>query len=471
MYRLSWGSVCCLTGLALAACSEQPQQQNPSTPAFAANSTNNCAPTVFNSLIAGYFSDAQQQLKVQGYKNAMLDARAAGDLTTARTYGFHIMREIAVAAKAVSQPPASVGSELTVEDFKCIFDVTDTHVFASPPSANYFEHALDRAAGGGYDIRGKLAGPPPANDPGDPPGPVQAVLNGSVVAAVAPFGTATWDDILPDDATLNPPNARVLIYGEPVDGSPTGAYDWASIPRDAFFATPGALVTTCQEDNTSTEMVTETFGASTGALAWGDATSLCPSSIGTLNQSRGVFAMFGRLARLGRDWLLPQPLAAAALVGTGTISGGNAGSIKSVFDVTSESSVTLAFKDQPQNTFTNQEIPPPVTVTAVGSDGKPVAGAKAMLLLVNNNGKHVMPSNNIASTKIELVNGQPVAIARFTGMSTNKAGGYALEIQPACAASTTPSASTPCSQVSGRPDIGVNIPVPSSSKFNVRQLK
>jgi hypothetical protein len=449
VYRPLWGSVCCLVGLVLTACSEQPQQESSSTTAFAANSTNNCAPTVFNSLIAGYFTNPQQQ-KVQDYKTAMLTARAAGQAATARTNGFHIMREIAAAAKTLPQPPASVGSELTVETLKCIFDVTDTHVFASPPSATFFAHALDRAAAGGYDVRGKPADLP--TDPGDPTGTVQAVKSGplAVVAAVAPNGT-TWDAILSDDATLNPPNARVLIYGEP--GPTAGSYDWSSIPRDAFFAAPGAIVTTCHDDNGDfSEMLTETFGTSSGALAWVDATGLCSLPVSALNQDRGVFALLGRL---GRDWLVPQPLA-AAVVSPG-ITGGNAGSIKSIFDVAAVPSVTLAFRDQPQNTFVNQPIPPPVTVTATSSEG-PVAGVQVTLVLVNNNGNKVVPTNNVASTKIEIVNGQPVAIARFTGMSTNKSGGYAVQIDQA-------------SKVTGRPAVAVNIPVPTSNKFNVKPSK
>jgi hypothetical protein len=458
VYRPFGGSVCCLIGLVLAACSEQPQQQSPSTTAFAANSTNNCAPTVFNSLIAGYFSNPQQQ-KVQDYKTAMLNARAAGQVATARTNGFHIMREIAAKAKTLPQPPAAVGSELTVETLKCIFDVTDTHVIASPPSASFFEHALNRAAAGGYDVRGKPADLP--TDPGDLTGTVQAVMSGSLTAtaAVAPYGV-TWDSILPDDATLNPPNARVLIYGEPILGGadpldPPG-YDWSSIPRDAFFAPPGVIVTTCHDDiGQPTEMLTETFGTSSGVLAWVDATSLCSVSASALDQRRGVFALFGRLARLGGDWLGPQPLA-AAVVSPG-LTGGNAASIKSIFDVAAVPSVTLAFQDQPQNTFVNQPIPPPVTVTATSSEG-PVAGVQVTLVLVNNNGTKVVPSKNVASTKIELVNGQPVAIARFTGMSTNKSGGYAVQIDQA-------------SKVTGRPTIVVSIPVPVSSKFNVKPLK
>jgi hypothetical protein len=459
VYRPLWGSVCCLLGLVLAACSEQPQQESSSTTAFAANSTNNCAPTVFNSLIAGYFTNPQQQ-KVSDYKTAMLNARAAGQVATARTNGFHIMREIAAKAKTLPQPPAAVGSELTVETLKCIFVVTDTLVIASPPSATYFEHALDRAAGGGYDVRGKPADPPA--DPGDPTGTVQAVKSGSLTAtaALAPSGGSTWDAILSDDATLNPPNARVLIYGEPILGGadpldPPG-YDWSSIPRDAFFAPPGVIVTTCHDDiGQPTEMLTETFGTSSGVLAWVDATSLCSVSASALDQRQGVFALFGRLARLGGDWLVPQTLA-AAVVSPG-LTGGNAGSIKSIFDVAAVPSVTLAFRDQPQNTFVNQPIPPPVTVTATSSEG-PVAGVEVTLVLVNNNGNKVVPSNNVASTKIELVSGQPVAIARFTGMSTNKAGGYAVQIDPS-------------SNVTGRPAVGVNIPVPTSNKFNVKPAK
>jgi hypothetical protein len=140
------------------------------------------------------------------------------------------------------------------------------------------------------------------------------------------------------------------------------------------------------------------------------------------------------------------------------LTGGNAGSLKSLFDDELVGGVTLAYKDQPQDAFVNQKIPPPVTVTATSTNNKPVAGVEVTLVLVNNNGKKVVPSNNVVSTKIELVNGQPVAIARFTDMTTNKAGGYAAQIDPS-------------SNVKGRPQIAVNIPVPFSSKFNVKPAK
>ena len=101
--RLVFGLVLA-AGVASIACSDQPQEQSPQ-PAFVVNSTPNCAPNGFNSLIAGYFSSSQQQ-SIKTQKDQMLSARTAGDMTTARTKGFDILREIAAAAKGSPQPPA-----------------------------------------------------------------------------------------------------------------------------------------------------------------------------------------------------------------------------------------------------------------------------------------------------------------------------------------------------------------------------
>ena len=77
----------------------------------------------------------------------------------ARTNGFNLLGEIAAAAKGSPQPSPSVGSELTVEVLKCIFDVTDTLVIKPIPTATSFTPALDHAAGGGYEVVGQQRSP------------------------------------------------------------------------------------------------------------------------------------------------------------------------------------------------------------------------------------------------------------------------------------------------------------------------
>jgi hypothetical protein len=438
-------SALCFTALGLAACGgDQPQQQSPIPPNLVTNTTNNCAPNVFPSLISGYFAQPQQAI-ASGYKDAMLNA-LPNDAPTARTNGFNLMREIAIAAKA-GAANFSAGSDLTRETLKCIFNVNDTNVVKGFATLSFVD-PLKHAAGGGYDVRAGL------DDDEAPvfglnPTNTAEYLSGVSVPPPPPLAAAyTWTGISSE---------RVLIYGFPVGTNI--AYDWSAIPRRATF-NPGAIVGLCVADGTES-MIQQ---AGQFILAFQEASyfldpdlnGACTASLASIVQPTGLFAFGHRLREWGQSAFGVTPLQ-ASMVSPG-LTGGNAGSLRSLFDdETITGSVTLEYVTQPSDAFVNQAISPPVTVKASSTDG-PVAGVKVTLLLVNNNGKKVVPAGNVAITQIELSNGQPVAIARFTNLGTNKSGAYIAEIQSDPAASG----------VLGRPAIELSIPTPLSRKFNIR---
>jgi len=391
-------------GLAVAGCTEQPQEQSPQGPSLAVNSTNICAPNVFNSLISGYFSSPQQQL-VKGYKDAMIGALATSDSGTARTNGFNVLREIALAAKGVPQPSAATGSELTVEVLKCIFDITDTEVIDPQPEADFFTDELDHAAGGLYEIR---------NGSGDPVDPVQADTGSAnvVIAVAAPPPPQTWGGILGDQ--------RVLFYGEP--GPTAGSYELSVVPASASFDPP-LVVTTCVEDGGDfSQMLTE---SNVGVLAFIEAGDLCPAPSSASLGGRGAFALFRRLANLGRDLLVPAP-AAATVVSPGIVGGSAKG--RSLFEVEQVSTLTV----------TTSTVPSPLTVSTgrfsltitVKSGASLANGMRAALGAVNNNGTPTQllvgpPTGPCTGSPPEGITGtgtNPTGVVTFSNLCITKTG-------------------------------------------------
>jgi len=386
MYRPFWGSVCCLLGLVLAACSEQPQQENPGTPSFATNPSNTCASNVFNPLIAGYFSNPQQQT-AQNYKDAML-AALPGDSATARTNGFNLMREIATASKAGASN-FDAGSELTRETLKCIFDVTDTNVVKGFATLS-FVTPVNRAAGGGYDVRAGSSDP--TTDPvlALSPGTTQ-YLSGVALPPNPPAAADSWAEVASE---------RVLIYGFPGSGSPPTSYDWSAIPRRATF-NPGVIVGLCISDGTPL-MVKQ---ANVGVLAFQEASyfldpdgnGVCTASVTSAMQSEGIFALGQRLREWGRAAFGVTALQ-ASMVSPG-LTGGNAGSLKSLFDDQLVPSAQLTFVPDPP--FANVQAGQPFAVQVQATaGGLGVNGDCITLTATTNNGtntklvgQHKCPAN------------------------------------------------------------------------------
>jgi hypothetical protein len=430
-----------LVGIALVACSDHPQQESPITPQFATNSTDVCDPSVFNGLIGAYFSPPRLQT-AQDEKDLMLANLPSEDSTVARTHGFNLMREVAAAAKE-GATKFDDGSELTRETLKCIFDVTDTNVVIGFASLS-FATQLNPAIGGAYEVRAGL---------GDLEDPVLALnstateyLSGVALPDVSSGPAHTWAGVASE---------RVLSHGFP--GLPVTSYDWSAIPRRTNFD-PGVTVGLCVPDGTQS-MIQQ---AGQFVLAFQEASyfldddgnDICTASLASATAPGRLLAVGRQLREWGQAAFGVTALQ-ASMVSPG-LTGGRAGSLKSLFDDKLIGEVTLEWLQEPEDALVNQEIPPPPAVKATSTAG-PMAGVPVTLLLVTNNGKTVQPSNNVATTQIEFVQGQPVAIARFTGMSVNKSGGYAAVIQP--------------TQVPGRAAITVSIPVPRSKRFNVRPLK
>jgi hypothetical protein len=371
MYRRSAFTLALAAGLALAACTEQPQEQGMQEPSSAATAqvvSSNCNLTVVNSAIEDYFS-GNQRVAVRGYRDAMV---GASNLTLARVQGFNILREIGIRSRSVPQL-ASTGSALAVEVLDCVFQsLASTDTIEQVPTSTFFVEELSN--GGGFGVR---------NGSGDPAGPVQGVQDGIVIAGIAPpapVNATSWN------ASLG--TQRVLFYGSP--GSTAGTYHWAVVPRASTFD-PELVVTTCVNDELNggdpNLMLTE---SSVGVLAFSDATyigcGLAPVATAT---PASEFDLLGRLADLGRKLVLPEPALATVLL-PGTV-GGRAGSVKSLFGPKSIETALLSVFVQPppkvkvgvQFTISfRSKTPPPgpftvngtlTTVVAVNNNGVPTA--------------------------------------------------------------------------------------------------
>ncbi len=354
-------------GLAVAACTEQPQEQSLHEQSSVGSFVTACNSNGFNTLIAGYFSGAQQQL-VKGYKDDMLAALAANLPEDAKTNGFNILREIALAAKGTPQPPATTGSALAVETLRCIVEVTDTEVIEATPGLDFFVEELNHAAGGGFEVRG---------GPGDPTGPVQAAAGSPfvVIAGIAPPSPRTdtwWDESLDGQ--------RVLFYGNP--GPTTTSYHWAGVPRSATFD-PALVVTTCVDDaifadDALSVMLTET---NVGVLAFEDATYI--GCGGAPFASAGRFDLLRHLASLGRKLIMPEAAVAAAVM-PGLV-GGSAKGVKSLFDVDLVQDLNVSPDPTRVSTLVVNTGTFDLTVT-VTEDGRLVNGATVELSTGNNSG-------------------------------------------------------------------------------------
>lgn len=416
--------------VAAAACTEQPQEQSVQGPSStAAVIPAACDPNAFNSLINNYFSPTKAQ-EVRGYKDLMIAALSANPEQTeqAKDQGFNILREIGLAARAATQPPASTGSQLAVEVLECIYpSLSNTDVIKSPPGANFFVNALTRD-GGGFDVRGGT---------NDPTGPVQAFGGNPlvVVSGVAPQTTSTWDGSL---------TGRVLFYGEP--GAVSG-YHWDVVPRAAVFD-PALIFTTCVDDQPDpnqpgdpTLMLSE---SGVGYLAFVPADHVgCGGAFTAVSASAGRFNLLQHLASLGRALLVPQP-AAAATVMPGVV-GGSAKGAKSLFDVDPVAAINLSVFQQPpkqaklgeQFTMIFQaKTPPPgpktvngttITVTAVNNSGVPTvlnldpdgAGGQDEFEC----GGPTLPPCAVTTTTATISGSEVHGIAQFFLRVTNSPGG------------------------------------------------
>jgi hypothetical protein len=363
-------------GLVLAACSEQPQEQDLQQHTAVGSLFPDCNTNGFSSLI-NVFSGAQRE-RVRDYVDAMLEATT--DLE-AEENGFNILTEISAAAK-VGEPSASTISTLStlaVETLRCIVNVDDPLVIKDVnPNLDYFIEELDHAAGGGFEVRGGVE---------DPDSPAQAVKGGAVISGIAPPEPADptwWDDSFGAVPNLT---ERVLFYGVPSgdESDPTPAYTWSVVPHDAEFAPP-LVVTTCIDDATLDDpfsaMQTETGeGAFDFVLAFVPADYIC--ELDEVVSSAGRFNLLGHLADLGRKLILPEP-AAATVVMPGLV-GGSAKGVKSEFDVDAVTNLDVSLDPTSVKTLVVKTGNFDLEVTVM-EDGRLVNGATVVASTAINSG-------------------------------------------------------------------------------------
>jgi hypothetical protein len=397
-------------GLAVAACTDQPQEQSLQEQSSVGSFVTPCNTNSFNSLIAGYFAGDQQQL-VKDYKDAML-AALPNDTLTAQTNGFNILREIALAAKGSPQPPAATGSALAVETLRCIVEVTDTNVIKpASPALSFFTNSLNHDAGGGFEVRGGS---------GDPTVAVQADSGTSpkVIAGIAPPKDSTWAAALDGQ--------RVLFYGEP--GTTAGSYHWSVVRRNATFDPP-LVVTTCVDDasfgqDANSAMLTE---ENVGVLAFVDA-SYIGCGLTPATASAGRFDLLRHLASLGRKLFTPEPAAAAAVM-PGLV-GGSAKGVKSHFDVHLVQDLDVRPDPTRVNSLVVNTGTFDLTVTVRDEDDRLVNGATVELSTGTNSGAfnfiHEQQSNGTCSggtpTKVTGAGDFPTGTVTFHKLCITQTG-------------------------------------------------
>ena len=354
-------------GLALAACSEPPQESSLQGPSTLANVVAEpCTPNVFPSLINNYFTSNKQA--VSDEKQLMLDAlneTPTPDSVEARVHGFNILRAIAARSKESPAPSASTGSTLAVEVLQCTFDLTDDDVIEQTPTvtASLFTAALNRTNGGTFEVRG---------GPEDPTGPVQAGQNNVVIAGEKPPTGVSWNDAL---------NGQRLIYGDKATNSSTD-YHFSAVPTGTVYD-PELLVTTCVLSDDPSLMMTE---SNVGALAFSlDATQFgCGGPLAVA----GRFDLLRHFAAFGRELLLPEPAAAAAVASTLVIGGAKG---RSIFDIASVTNLIVSHTTVPSpiasKVVVNKVAIQSLTVTVTDkASGALVNGARVTLSLESNNG-------------------------------------------------------------------------------------
>jgi hypothetical protein len=396
-----------------AACDQTPPSAPTDAPAFGrAPSPYACVftgnPSLSNSAGA-YFRTTPDRKTASGFIAAMQDnlGTAAG-----KDAGYSLLALAGAASRDASRAGSiDVGEAMVKQAVNCMFNTNDATDFAGwPDDAQYdFSAALDAPHGGAFFVRGTTADAATAPAVGN-----VASLNtltdpaGGNVSAIAPPGLAgatTWPDILA--------GKRTLVYGNPV----TDGFDWKLIGRNTPFS-PFAVVALCQGVHPGVDFLNAdvVFQQSVGTLGVQQSEALCgtdPSTFAMSAGRRAGFALVGRIVAAADRWLSPEPLHAAAVVGTRTIGGSASGAKADEFTALNLPAVTLTFTTLPPRNVkvTSGRYSVTVDVTTPAPNPHPAGGVTVSLGTTTNNGT--------ATAIYEITKDAP---AGYTGCNPNDPG-------------------------------------------------
>jgi hypothetical protein len=383
MARRLLGTLPLALGLLFVACADQ-NDSGPTAPhaggLAATQSGTGCNFTVFNSLIAQYFTSSARQQQASTYVNAMQTATGGAFSQGAVDAGFNLLAYIASTVDSTyrgfgTSGPAATGSSLAQATIRCMYDNLTLPDFTV---------SVDPASKGAFQVRGG------SGDATTTPVIARRAVGSEPISVVAPTPGGNWGQIV-KTAALPAVATRALIYGRPVlsdPSDPTSApdplqYQWEAIHPDIVFTDPSAVVAICAAEG-DTDWIQE---SGLGILAYQSAGSLCTprvtQSVSFLDGGWRPSLLASRLVRL----LSPAPLSAAVLAKS---TGGTAGGLKSIFSKKAVPNAALKFVAPFPSPSPKVNGPITVTVEARDVDQTLMNGVTVTITGTNNNGTPTM---------------------------------------------------------------------------------
>ena len=405
-----------LLAAALTACSDQqPSNQTPTEPRFAAAAkpASGCDFNAIQQAVNAEFT-GQTDVAVSKLVTDMKNYKGAGDTSNATFVGYQVLDSLAHSGRQQGTPAA--GSTLAIALLKCM-------VIGGATIPASFTGPLGDATGA-FGVRGLTR---PDND--------MALLSHDGIWEIVPQAGQTWRKITTTSAAVVDSVAHIiLVYGDTAftqtqftnDALLSSVYDWATIPKAAF--SPGVIVGECSD---STGYIQHYPAGSDSAEVLGFVRISCAGSTALLMESTPRTLA----ERIGR-FFSPEPVFAAVLLSG---SGGTKGSL-SPFGAIDPGAVNLVYLSTPKKSgqTINTAFNPIVTAVIKSDGGTQFKQGKvfAWLEAISNNGSFVQVCNNWAFTDSTGTLSFPLAYV-------NKAGGYNLVLKTVGTDTSSSAGSTP----------------------------
>jgi hypothetical protein len=423
-----------LLAAAVAACSDQqPSNQTPTEPRFAAAAkpASGCDFNAVQQAVNAEFT-GQTDVAVSKLVTDMKNYQGAGDVSNATFVGYQVLDSLANSGRKQGTPAA--GSTLAIALLKCM------QIGGATIPASFTGPLGDTT--GAFGVRGLTA----TDDEG--------LLSHDGIWEIVPQAGQTWRAITTTGAAVVDSVAHtILVYGDVSSLTQTqftndtplsSVYDWATIPIATF--SPGVVVGECSGDLGYIQH----NPASSGGEVLGFVPLSCTGSTALLMEStpRTLAERIGRL-------LSPEPAYAALLLAG---SGGTKSSL-SPFGKINPGAVNLVYLSTPNKSGqTINAAFNPIVSAVIKSDGGTQfkqGEVFAWLEATSNNGSFVQVCNNWAFSDATGAFSFPLAYV-------NKAGGYTVTVK-----TVGTDVSNGGSSAGGTPPLGPG-QQPTSPLFNVK---